>query len=64
VSASRIDTYAVVTRTVGLPPGVIAAIHGLDDREYYTDTPLAVLVPEEGIASPLVLQRVPEPNHA
>ena len=32
----------------------------LDYREYYTDVTLAVLVPREGIASPLLLQRVPE----
>src|SRR2546421_165316 len=31
-------------------------------REYYTDTSFAVLVPKEGIASPLVLQGVPEPK--
>jgi len=31
-------------------------------REYYTDTLLAVLVPEEGVAPPLVLQGVPEPK--
>ncbi len=34
----------------------------LDYREYYTDAKLAVLVPKEGIASPLLLQRVPEPK--
>jgi hypothetical protein len=34
----------------------------LDYREYYTDTSVAVLVPKEGIASPLVLQGVPEPK--
>jgi len=34
----------------------------LDYREYYTDTAVAVLVPKEGIASPLVLQGVPEPK--
>ena len=34
----------------------------LDYREYYTDVKLAVLVPKEGIASPLLLQRVPEPK--
>ena len=34
----------------------------LDYREYYTDTAFAVLVPKEGIASPLVLQGVPEPK--
>jgi hypothetical protein len=31
-------------------------------REYYTDTSLAVLVPTEGNAPPLVLQGVPEPR--
>jgi hypothetical protein len=31
-------------------------------REYYTDDSIAVLVPTEGIASPLVLQGVPEPK--
>jgi hypothetical protein len=34
----------------------------LDYRDYYTDANLAVLVPNEGIASPLLLQRVPEPK--
>jgi predicted enzyme related to lactoylglutathione lyase len=34
----------------------------LDYREYYTDANLAVLVPKEGIASPLLLQGVPEPK--
>jgi len=34
----------------------------LDYREYYTDTAIAVLVPKEGIAAPLVLQGVPEPK--
>jgi predicted enzyme related to lactoylglutathione lyase len=34
----------------------------LDYREYYTDADLAVLVPKEGIASPLLLQGVPEPK--
>jgi len=34
----------------------------LDYREYYRDTSIAVLVPKEGIASPLVLQGVPEPR--
>ncbi len=34
----------------------------LDYRNYYTDTNLAVLVPKEGVASPLLLQRVPEPK--
>lgn len=32
----------------------------LDYRDYYTDASLAVLVPKEGIASPLLLQRVPD----
>jgi predicted enzyme related to lactoylglutathione lyase len=32
----------------------------LDYRDYYTDARLAVLVPKEGIASPLLLQGVPE----
>jgi hypothetical protein len=31
-------------------------------RDYYTDATLAVLVPKEGIASPLLLQGVPEPK--
>jgi Glyoxalase-like domain len=31
-------------------------------RDYYTDANLAVLVPKEGIASPLLLQGVPEPK--
>src|SRR5689334_18990107 len=34
----------------------------LDYRDYYTDTAVSVLVPKDGIASPLVLQRVPEPK--
>jgi hypothetical protein len=34
----------------------------LDYREYFTDSSFAVLVPKEGIASPLVLQGVPEPK--
>jgi predicted enzyme related to lactoylglutathione lyase len=34
----------------------------LDYREYYTDAKLAVLVPKEGTASPLLLQGVPEPK--
>ena len=32
----------------------------LDYREYYVDASIAVLVPKEGIAPPLVLQGVPE----
>ena len=31
-------------------------------REHYADAQLAVLVPSEGVASPLLLQRVPEPR--
>jgi predicted enzyme related to lactoylglutathione lyase len=34
----------------------------LDYREYYTDPKLVVLVPKEGIGSPLLLQGVPEPK--
>jgi predicted enzyme related to lactoylglutathione lyase len=34
----------------------------LEYRDYYTDANLAVLVPKEGIASPLLLQGVPEPK--
>jgi predicted enzyme related to lactoylglutathione lyase len=34
----------------------------LDYRNYYSDANLAVLVPKEGIASPLLLQGVPEPK--
>ncbi|MGA8546062.1 MAG: VOC family protein [Mycobacterium sp.] len=34
----------------------------LDYREYYTDAKLAVLVPKQSIASPLLLQCVPEPK--
>ncbi len=34
----------------------------LDYRCYYTDENLAVLVPNEGIASPLLLQGAPEPK--
>ncbi|MGO9855943.1 MAG: VOC family protein [Acidimicrobiales bacterium] len=32
----------------------------LDYRDYYIEANLAVLVPKEGVASPLLLQRVPE----
>lgn len=32
----------------------------LDYRDYYADTNMAVLVPKEGMASPLILQGVPE----
>ena len=31
-------------------------------REHYADAELAVLIPKEGSASPLLLQRVPEPK--
>jgi predicted enzyme related to lactoylglutathione lyase len=31
-------------------------------RDYYMDASLAVLVPKDGIASPLLLQGVPEPK--
>ena len=34
----------------------------LNYRDYYMDDAIAVLVPTEGIASPLVLQGVPEPK--
>jgi predicted enzyme related to lactoylglutathione lyase len=34
----------------------------LDYREHYADATLTVLVPNEGIASPLLLQGVPEPK--
>jgi predicted enzyme related to lactoylglutathione lyase len=34
----------------------------LDYHDYYMDAHLAVLVPKEGIASPLLLQGVPEPK--
>jgi hypothetical protein len=34
----------------------------LDCRDHYRDTNLAVLVPIDGIASPLLLQGVPEPK--
>ena len=34
----------------------------LDYRDYYADVTLAVLVPKEGIGSPLLLQGVPEPK--
>jgi predicted enzyme related to lactoylglutathione lyase len=36
----------------------------LDYRDYYSDANLAVLVPKEGIASPLLLQGVPESKAA
>jgi len=32
----------------------------LDYRDHYTDSKIAVLVPREGMASPLILQGVPE----
>jgi len=34
----------------------------LDYRDHYADANLVVLVPKEGIASPLLLQGVPEPK--
>ena len=34
----------------------------LDYRDHYTDAKLAVLVPKDGAASPLLLQGVPEPK--
>src|SRR6476619_4759976 len=34
----------------------------LDYRDYYTDATVSVLVPKEGVSSPLVLQGVPEPK--
>jgi predicted enzyme related to lactoylglutathione lyase len=34
----------------------------LDYRVHYSDPNLAVLVPKEGVASPLLLQGVPEPK--
>ncbi len=34
----------------------------LDYRDHHTDANLAVLVPKEGVASPLLLQGVPEPK--
>ena len=34
----------------------------LNYRDHYSDTTLAVLVPKEGDASPLLLQGVPEPK--
>jgi hypothetical protein len=37
-------------------------LHALDYRHYYSDATLTVLVPKEGIASPLLLQGVPEPK--
>jgi predicted enzyme related to lactoylglutathione lyase len=36
----------------------------LDYRDHYSDATLAVLVPREGRASPLLLQGVPEPKTA
>jgi hypothetical protein len=45
------------------PKGLVAFWRdALGYREYYTDDSIAVLVPEEGVASPLILQRVPEPK--
>ncbi len=45
-------------------PAMLATFwrEALDYRDYYTDATLAVLVPREGIASPLLLQGVPEPK--
>jgi predicted enzyme related to lactoylglutathione lyase len=45
-------------------PGKLAEFWGeaLGYRDYYADANLAVLVPSEGTASPLLLQRVPEPK--
>src|SRR5580700_2783927 len=34
----------------------------LDYRDHYTDAKLVVLVPKEGVASPLLLQGVPDPK--
>jgi predicted enzyme related to lactoylglutathione lyase len=34
----------------------------LDYREHYADATISVLVPKEGLASPLILQAVPEPK--
>jgi glyoxalase superfamily protein len=36
----------------------------LDYRDYYADATLAVLVPKEGIAPPLLLQGYPNPKAA
>jgi predicted enzyme related to lactoylglutathione lyase len=36
----------------------------LDYRDYYTDMNMAVLVPKDGMASPLILQGVPEAKAA
>ena len=43
-------------------PGMLAGFWcaALDYRDYYKDTNIAVLVPREGIGSPLILQGVPE----
>jgi predicted enzyme related to lactoylglutathione lyase len=43
-------------------PGRLAAFWcaALDYRDYYSDTTMVVLVPTEGMAPPLILQRVPE----
>jgi hypothetical protein len=45
-------------------PSTLAAFwrEALDYREYFTDTSFVVLVPKHGLASPLVLQGVPEPK--
>jgi predicted enzyme related to lactoylglutathione lyase len=45
-------------------PARLAAFwrEALDYRDVYVDTNLAVLVPKKGIASPLLLQKVPEPK--
>src|ERR1700683_3638269 len=43
-------------------PGKLAEFWcaALDYRDYYSDTDMAVLVPIEGVESPLILQGVPE----
>jgi hypothetical protein len=45
-------------------PGRLAGFwrEALNYREYFLSADLAVLVPDEGSASPLLLQRVPEPK--
>ena len=45
-------------------PGSLAEFWraALGYRDHYADADLAVLVPDEGVASPLLLQRVPEPK--
>ncbi len=54
---ARVELMLDCTEPRGLAEFWCAA---LDYRTYYTDTNMAVLVPTDGMASPLILQGVPE----